>query len=59
MSTSLGHRVMQVSQDAQSQMVELFKTSFLRPIWISLMTLLMLYSMAKVRGQPAVHFRQW
>jgi hypothetical protein len=59
MSTSFGQRVMQVSQDAQSQIVELLKTSFFIPSWIILMTRLGLYSMTKAMGHPAVHFRQW
>jgi len=50
---------MHVSQEAQSQMVELPRTSSLLPIWIILMTLLGLYSITNATGQPAVHFRQW
>ena len=59
MSTSLGQRVMQVSQEAQSQMVELPRTWSFLPIWIILMTLFGLYSITNAMGQPAVHFRQW
>jgi hypothetical protein len=59
MSMSLGHRVVQVWQDAQTQIVFDLRSSSFKPSWIIRITWLGITSMAKASGQPLVHLRQW
>ena len=52
----LGQRVVQVSHEAQTQIVSLCNTAFLKPKLIERISLWGTISMAKVTGQPLVHF---